>query len=602
MDKYFPTPFVEIEGISEEKEKENLGNDLLSLTVEESLHLPTAFTLILHHSFASGNPDADLHWDTPHALNALKPGTGIKLGFYRATSPARTFRSNNNVVADNKKAESMFEGEITGVDVRYGNSHEASIVVKGYDLSHRLHMGRHNRSFLNMTDSDIATKIIKEVGIPIGEIEDAGIVHEYVFQENETNFVFLQSRAARLGFEMYIGNSKTQPDVKETKFYFRKSQPGSPVELEWNRNLFSFHNRNTTHEQVDSVKVSAYSVERKERIEAEVKKENAEVVTKTGNNKGSENAALINVPKVKTVVDQNIQTQGEADKLAQTIFNELSSQFMLADGLAEGDPDIRPGKIVKIEKMGEKQDGEYYITDATHHYEGRSYTTEFSVRGSRGGNLATSIGNRPKLKPGQTNLVGLVTNNKDPKGWGRVKVKFPTLTEEHESNWARVVGAGAGPDRGFWCLPEVDDEVLCCFEHGDIHRPYVIGGVWNGKDAPPDSQDESVNPVHLRTFATRKGHRMTYADETAGSWKQGIHIVSSSGYKIVIDEESQYLEILTPGGHHLKMDDAGKSVTLKSSGSMNIEAATSLTMKAQASMEINATGQMTIKSATKQIN
>jgi phage protein D/phage baseplate assembly protein gpV len=589
MAKYFPTPFIEIQGIVDNKEKENLGDDLLSLTIEESLHLPTAFTLILHTSFASGtgNPDSDRHW---HSHKELKPGATIKLGFYATTAEASTFTEEEVKATDNKN---MFEGEITGVDVRYGNSHEANIVVKGYDLSHRLHMGRYNRSFLNMTDSDIAKKIIGEVGIPIGEIEDAGIVHEYVFQENETNFSFLQSRAARLGFEMY---------VMEKKFYFRKSQPGLPIELEWLRNLFNFHNRNTTHEQVDSVKVSAYSVERKERIEAEVSKENAEVVTNTGNQKGSENAALINVPKVKTVVDQNIQTQGEADKLAQTIFNEVSSQFMLADGLAEGNPGLRPGKIVKIEKMGEKQDGEYYITDATHHYEGRSYTTEFSVRGSRGGNLATSIGNRPKLKPGQTNLVGLVTNNQDPKGWGRVKVKFPTLTEEHESNWARVVGAGAGPDRGFWCLPEVDDEVLCCFEHGDIHRPYIIGGVWNGKDAPPDSQDDSVNPVHLRTFATRKGHRMTYADESAGSWHQGIHIVSSSGYKIVIDEESKYLEILTPGGHHLKMDDAGQNVTLKSSGSMNIEAATSLTMKAQVSMEIDATGQMTIKSATKQIN
>jgi phage protein D/phage baseplate assembly protein gpV len=582
MAKYFPTPFLQVEGI-EGKDKENLGDDLLSLTIEESLHLPTAFTFVLHTSFASGSPNFERHW---HSHEALKPGATVKLGFYSTTADATTF---NEPIRN----ESMFEGEITGVDVRYGNSHEANIVVKGYDLSHRLHMGRYNRSFLNMTDSDIAKKIIKEVGIPIGEIEDAGVVHEYIFQENETNFSFLQGRAARLGFEMY---------VMEKKFYFRKSQPGSPVALEWHRNLFNFHNRNTTHEQVDSVRVSAYSVERKERIEAEVSKENAEVVTTTGNKKGSENASLITVPKVKTVVDQNIQTQGEADKLAQTIFNEVSSQFMMADGLAEGNPELRPGKIVKIEKMGDKQDGEYYITDATHHYEGRSYTTEFSVRGSRGGNLATSIGNRPKLKPGQTNLVGLVTNNKDPKGWGRVKVKFPTLTEEHESNWARVVGAGAGPDRGFWCLPEIDDEVLCCFEHGDIHRPYIIGGVWNGKDAPPDSQDESVDPVHLRTFATRKGHRMTYADESAGSWHQGIHIVSSSGYKIVIDEESKYLEILTPGGHHLKMDDAGQNVTLKSSGSLNIEATTSLTMKAQASMEINATGQMTIKSATKQIN
>ena len=70
--------------------------------------------------------------------------------------------------------------------------------------------------------------------------------------------------------------------------------------------------------------------------------------------------------------------------------------------------------------------------------------------------------------------MGNVTNNKDPEGWGRVKVKFPTLTEEHESNWARVVALGAAKQRGFDCLPEVNDEVLVGFEHGDIHRPYFL--------------------------------------------------------------------------------------------------------------------------------
>ncbi|MHC5732095.1 MAG: phage baseplate assembly protein V, partial [Nostoc sp.] len=96
------------------------------------------------------------------------------------------------------------------------------------------------------------------------------------------------------------------------------------------------------------------------------------------------------------------------------------------------------------------------------------------------------------LQPGQTFLVGIVTDNKDPQGWGRVKVKFPTLTEDHASNWARVVAPGAANGRGFDCLPEVNDEVLVGFEHGDIHRPYVLGGVWNGKDAPPEKVDDSI--------------------------------------------------------------------------------------------------------------
>ena len=48
-----------------------------------------------------------------------------------------------------------------------------------------------------------------------------------------------------------------------------------------------------------------------------------------------------------------------------------------------------------------------------------------------------------------------------------------------------MVSIGAGSDRGTDWLPEINDEVLVGFEHGDIHRPYIIGAVWNGKDAPP---------------------------------------------------------------------------------------------------------------------
>ena len=84
-------------------------------------------------------------------------------------------------------------------------------------------------------------------------------------------------------------------------------------------------------------------------------------------------------------------------------------------------------------------------------------------------------------------MTGLITNNKDPEKYGRVKVKFPWLSEEDESDWLRVVVPGGGNNRGLLFLPEVNDEVLVGFEQGDINRPYVLGGLWNGQDTPPES-------------------------------------------------------------------------------------------------------------------
>jgi len=64
----------------------------------------------------------------------------------------------------------------------------------------------------------------------------------------------------------------------------------------------------------------------------------------------------------------------------------------------------------------------------------------------------------------------IVTNNKDPDGLGRVKLKLPWMADAAESDWARVVTPMAGAGRGFYCLPEVDDEVLVAFEHGSPVR------------------------------------------------------------------------------------------------------------------------------------
>ncbi len=82
-------------------------------------------------------------------------------------------------------------------------------------------------------------------------------------------------------------------------------------------------------------------------------------------------------------------------------------------------------------------------------------------------------------------VIGVVTNNSDPDGMGRVKLRFPWLTDSHESSWARVAAPMAGNNRGAYFLPEVDDEVLVVFEQGDMRFPFVLGSLWNGKDKAP---------------------------------------------------------------------------------------------------------------------
>jgi uncharacterized protein involved in type VI secretion and phage assembly len=78
-------------------------------------------------------------------------------------------------------------------------------------------------------------------------------------------------------------------------------------------------------------------------------------------------------------------------------------------------------------------------------------------------------------------VPAIVTNTDDPNGWGRVKVKYPWLSDAEESGWARLLGTGSGAACGLIAIPAVDDEVMVAFQHGDFDNPVVIGGMWNGK-------------------------------------------------------------------------------------------------------------------------
>src|SRR5215212_313772 len=90
-------------------------------------------------------------------------------------------------------------------------------------------------------------------------------------------------------------------------------------------------------------------------------------------------------------------------------------------------------------------------------------------------------------------VIGLVIDLKDEENIGRVKVKYPHL-EDQPSDWARLASPMAGNKRGTFFRPEVGDEVLVAFEHGEPRRPYIIGALWSKVDPPPpDDGDTEKN-------------------------------------------------------------------------------------------------------------
>ena len=158
-------------------------------------------------------------------------------------------------------------------------------------------------------------------------------------------------------------------------------------------------------------------------------------------------------------------------------------------------------------------------------------------------------------------VPAMVTRNDDTQG--RVKVRYPWMGDEDESDWIAVSGPGAGSDRGLFCIPAANDQVLVAFSFGQIDKAYVIGALWSTADKPPSAGDPEK-----RTWKSRSGHAIVL-DDTGGA--ERISIIDRSGTSAIT------------------IDTANKTVTIESAGDLTIRAAGNLVFEAGNDVTVNGT-------------
>src|SRR5438874_5416532 len=183
----------------------------------------------------------------------------------------------------------------------------------------------------------------------------------------------------------------------------------------------------------------------------------------------------------------------------------------------------------------------------------------------------------------------LVSDIKDPDGTGRVKVTLPwspdTASDRYEM-WARIATLMGGNSRGSWFIPDVNDEVLVAFEAGDPRRPYVLGGLWNGSDSPPESMDGS-GQNNKKVLRSRNGVKITLDDQDGS---EQFIAETPGGQKITLKDGPGSIELADSNGNSLKMEASG--ITLTTSASLTINAST-VTVNASS---VTVTGATTLSS------
>ena len=162
----------------------------------------------------------------------------------------------------------------------------------------------------------------------------------------------------------------------------------------------------------------------------------------------------------------------------------------------------------------------------------------------------------------------LVVDVVDPDQQGRVRVRIPALPDLDGNGyeaWARLATFMAGNNRGAWFIPDVDDEVLVAFEAGNPDRPYVVGALWNGQDAPPEQMD-GAGDNNLKTIRSRQGIVITL-DDTDGAVK--LHMETPGGHSVVLDDGDRSVTIQDSSGNSVKLETSGVTVTANAKVTVN---------------------------------
>jgi uncharacterized protein involved in type VI secretion and phage assembly len=185
--------------------------------------------------------------------------------------------------------------------------------------------------------------------------------------------------------------------------------------------------------------------------------------------------------------------------------------------------------------------------------------------------------------------AGIVTNNLDLLGEGRVQVRIPAMPGFEP--WARIASVGGGSGRGFVWMPAIDDEVLVAFAQNDPAAAYVLGGLWNTKDRPPLSlPTDFLTKRVIRTGVSDAplAHEIVFDDLT-----QTVTVTTSTKQTVTLSPDKIELSGAA-GALTITMDTKTQTISMVAPVKIELQAA-QISLKG-ATIDIESTATVSIQS------
>ncbi|MEO3780720.1 VgrG-related protein [Micromonospora sp. B11E3] len=532
----------------------------------------------------------------------------------------------------------LLTGEVTALEYELDGSGSFT-EVRGLDLAHRLLRGRRVAAYPGMSVPDVVRKVARRAGLKAGRIDPVtgvgGEPEAQLSQDNVSDWTFLNRLAGLVGAQVLVLDGELhlrmpEPPAGAPDPSARATQ--DPLVLEVNRNLIALRAGVTATAQVPEVAARGWDPATKRAVSATAvpKVPGAEGI-------GVDPAALgkqVGSPPY-LVADPTLGSDAAVRAVAGALAGDLGGGCAEIEGVAKGNARLRAGAAVALANVGEPFQGRYVLTSTRHVFsEQAGYTTAFTVSGRSDRSLyGLTAGAARADRTGDGLVPAVVSDVKDPKRLGRVRLTLPWLDGAYTTGWARVVQPGAGADRGAVLLPEVGDEVLVGFTGGNLDAAYVLGGLHNGTDAPPrldtEAVDGSSGRIAARALVSRTGHRLELLE--AGSGPDGVLLATGDRkFTLRLDRTGRQVEIVSDGKVSVRarngisldagsgpLELAGQQVTVTAKGDVGIEGQGRVSVRGsagasvegatvkvagQGNAELTAGGPVTVRGAVVRIN
>jgi Rhs element Vgr protein len=495
----------------------------------------------------------------------------------------------------------VFKGIVIKSSIKLTNNKTSFLVADCKHDTVKLTKVRKSKIFLQQKDSDIFSTLAQAKSITL-DVDDTKVQHEEMVQFNCSDWDFIITRAEANGLLVW---------ADEDKLAIKKPSLASKgvMELKFGNNLLEFDAEMDGRFQFDTVKAtgwdpSSQAVKETQGSAPSGLQSQGNVSTSTLSSKTGD----ADVTMVHGAFVNETELRSWAD--AQQLKNTLSK--IRGRAKCQGSSDLKPGVNVTLAGMGDRFNGTAFISGVRHEINQGNWFTDVEFGLSPKTFIKEhDVNDWPAsgIIPAVSGLqVGVVTTlEQDPLSEDRVQVKIPMTDASSDGVWARQAMSDAGNARGCFFRPEVGDEVILGFINDDPRHPVILG-MLNSSSFPAVLTPKNTN--HEKGIVTREKLKLWFNDE-----KKIIEIVTPGGNSVTLDDDAKKIILKDQNSNEITMSADG--IVIKSSKDIKLDAASGkvsisaneLEAKANssakvsgASAEVSASGTTTVKGATVQIN